>query len=515
ASSRFVDIIPEINLPGHSLAALASYPNLSCSGGSYNIPTGNLGIIADPFCAGNDSTFLFFEGIVDEVIDLFPADFISLNGRTFIMDKWRNCDKCQARIKHEGLKNELELRKYFVNRVEKYILSKGKNIIAAGSFLINDVSRGAMILSSRKRELKEALEKGYIAIYFSSEENCFSCKQTELKTEPKAFDKLVTLEDIYSSTIFADTLSTSIFNKIIGAQSIMRSDYLQDGDMVEYMLLPRLCAYAEKLWTFSEKKNFNNFVDRLISHYEWLDRQDINFYIPAPAGLKDVMLLDTGIMVNIEPPLKGLEVHYTLDGSEPTINSPKFESPIIINEPKVLKAKSFTPHKKSSRTNIARFTKNPPKEAHNNLVNLYPGIKYTYLTGKIRTLENIDLLVPINSGYINEIKIPGNVREDYFGIIYEGYIFVKDGGIYSFHLSSDDGTRLYIDEDVIIDNDGIHHQGWVSGQVSLKAGYHSFRLEYFDFNMGQHLDIEIEGPGISRSKIPPTMFFYSKKQKLF
>jgi hexosaminidase len=277
ALERHITIIPEIEMPGHSVAAIASYPHLGCSGGPYDVAT-IWGVLKDVYCAGNDSVFTFLEDVLDEVIALFPGKYIHIGGDECPKEKWKECPDCQARIKAEGLKDEFELQSYFIRRMEEYLLSKSRYIIGWDEILEGGLAPRATVMSWRgEKGGIQAAKQGHDVIMTPNTYVYLNDYQADPKNEPLAAGGFISLEKIYNYDPIPGSLSDEERNNILGAQANLWTEYISTTDYAEYMTFPRATALAEVLWSPVEKKDFADFTERLKSFTYHLDRLDVNY----------------------------------------------------------------------------------------------------------------------------------------------------------------------------------------------------------------------------------------------
>jgi hexosaminidase len=264
ANDRFITIIPEIEMPGHSLAALAAYPNFSCTGGPFEVMT-RWGVSHDIYCAGNDSVFLFLQDVLDEVLALFPSKYIHIGGDEAPKTRWEKCPKCQARIKAEGLKDEHELQSYFITRIEKYLNSKGRQIIGWDEILEGGLAPNAAVMSWRGEEGGiEAANQNHYVVMTPGKPCYFDHYQSEDKDkEPLAIGGYNSLQAVYEYSPITAELPKEKQKYILGSQANVWTEYIQTSQQVEYMTYPRLCALSEVVWTGNNKPDYNNFIKRL------------------------------------------------------------------------------------------------------------------------------------------------------------------------------------------------------------------------------------------------------------
>ena len=275
AADRFIEIVPEIEMPGHAMAALASYPWLGCLGEGYEVPS-LWGVKEDVYCAGKDSTFVFLEDVLTEVTDLFPYELVHIGGDECPKARWKECPRCQRRMRDEGLGSEEELQSYFVRRIERFLASRNRRMVGWDEIRQGGLSETAIVLS-RKREqgLRSALENGNDVI-MTPYLNCyFDYYQGSRETEPLAFGGFLPLRTAYDLDPF-EGLNAEQSRRILGVQCNLWTEFVATLDHAEYMLLPRLAAFAERAWTGGEG-NYPDFLRRLESFSRLYDAQGYEY----------------------------------------------------------------------------------------------------------------------------------------------------------------------------------------------------------------------------------------------
>ena len=272
ARQRHITVIPEIDMPGHMLAALAAYPELGCTGGPYEVGH-RWGVYKDVLCLGKESTYKFVQDVIDEVVDIFPAKYFHIGGDESPTVMWEKCPKCLQKAKDENTDIK-HLQQYFTNRVEKYLNSKGKSIIGWDEILEGKINQSATIMSWRGVEpgLKAA-KQGHDVIMTPSSHVYFDHYQAkDTKHEPDAIGGCSPVEKVYSYEPLPDTLSAEAKNRIKGVQANLWTEYIPFTTQAEYMVLPRMAALAEVQWTPVAKKNFDDFSKRALRLSDLYDR---------------------------------------------------------------------------------------------------------------------------------------------------------------------------------------------------------------------------------------------------
>ena len=277
AAKRYITVVPEIEMPGHALAALASYPYLGCTGGPYEVAT-RWGVKKDVMCAGKDSTFAFLQDVIDEVLTLFPSEYIHIGGDECPKDSWKKCPLCQKRIAELGLKDENELQSYFIQRMEKYINSKGRKIIGWDEILEGGLAPNAAVMSWRGIDGGIAAAKQHHFVVMSPGTHCYlDHYQADPKTQPFAIGGFTSLEKIYSYEPVPDSLTIQQGAFIMGAQGNVWTEYMATEDYVEYMVYPRAAALAEVTWSQIASRDYKDFKKRMKVQIKRYDALGINY----------------------------------------------------------------------------------------------------------------------------------------------------------------------------------------------------------------------------------------------
>lgn len=276
AAQRQITIIPEIEMPGHAMAALAAYPEYSCTGSVKEVAKA-WGVFEDVFCV-KDSTFTFLEDILTEVIDLFPSKYIHIGGDECPKERWKVCPNCLETRYANNLRDEHELQSYFIQRIEKFLNSKGRQIIGWDEILEGGLAPNATVMSWRGNEGgKAAARASHKAIMTPGSHCYFDHYQGERAAEPLAFGGYTPLEKVYAFRPLPDSLSQEESKFIIGAQANLWTEYMYDEKQVEYMLFPRLCALSEVLWTDTMLHDENKFYIKVLKHQKLLDCFHVNY----------------------------------------------------------------------------------------------------------------------------------------------------------------------------------------------------------------------------------------------
>lgn len=351
AKERHITVVPEIEMPGHSQAALAAYPELSCTGGPFEVAQ-KWGVLEDVYCP-KEETFEFLENVLTEVMQLFPSEYIHIGGDESPKTRWKNCPHCQALIKREGLKDEHELQSYFIKRIEKFINSRGRKIIGWDEILEGGLAPNAAVMSWRGTEGGIAAAKQHHYVVMTPGSHCyFDHYQGEPKNEPVAIGGYTTVEKVYSYQPTPEVLSKVEAKYILGAQANLWTEYIETPSHAEYMIMPRMAALAEVVWGTSNANNYKDFQNRLVKHFALLDKMGINyskvlFEITAKVSPS---VKNNGVAFSLKSAYNNSGIHYTIDGNEPSIHSKTYSNPIDITKNSVVKAAYFENNKQKSAT---------------------------------------------------------------------------------------------------------------------------------------------------------------------
>ncbi|RXJ50741.1 glycoside hydrolase family 20 protein [Gelidibacter gilvus] len=346
AQNRHVTIIPEIEMPGHAQAAISAYPELGCTGEQIKVAE-TWGVFDHIFCS-KDETFEFLENVLDEVLELFPSKYFHIGGDEAPKTHWEKCPNCQQRIKEEGLKDEHELQNYFITRIEKYLNSKGRQIIGWDEILEGGLAPNATVMSWRGTQGAIEAAKQHHNVIMTPTSHCyFDYKQSDNEDEPLANSGgFLPLEKVYSFNPIPEELTEEESKYVLGGQGNIWTEYIPNEKQLEYMAFPRILAMSEVLWSPTDKKNYPDFVARVDNFHQRLDALDINY-------ANHLYEVDGGAATDgyeLKSILKNKTIRYTTDGTKPSGTSEVYSGVIPINKDLVIKAAIFNADKKQGAT---------------------------------------------------------------------------------------------------------------------------------------------------------------------
>lgn len=370
AQTRHITVIPEIEMPGHAQAAISAYPELGCTGDQIKVAE-TWGVFDDIFCS-KDETFTFLENVLDEVLELFPSEYIHIGGDEAPKGHWEKCPNCQQRIKDEGLKDEHELQNYFITRIEKYLNLKGRQIIGWDEILEGGLAPNATVMSWRGMEgAIEAAKQHHKVILTPTSHSYFDYYQSDSGNEPLAIGGYVPLQKVYHFNPIPDELTEEESKYVLGAQANLWTEYITNEKQVEYMVFPRIVAMSEVVWSPNKSKDYPDFVARLENFHKRLDALDINY----ANHLHEIDGKKTANGYELSTFTKNKIIRYTTDGTEPDMTSEIYATAIPITKNFTLKAAVFNSEKQlgSVFTQPILFHKALGKEIS---LNVEPSKKY-------------------------------------------------------------------------------------------------------------------------------------------
>ncbi|MFB6454026.1 family 20 glycosylhydrolase [Chitinophaga sp. Hz27] len=339
AAARHINVIPEIEMPGHALAALNAYPELGCTKGPYKTAE-FWGVFDDVFCAGNDSTYTFLQDVFDEVMALFPSTYIHLGGDECPKVRWEKCPACQQRMKDEHLKDEHALQSYFVKRISNYIQSKGRKVIGWDEILEGGLAPGATVMSWRGVDGAVAAAKQQHHVIMTPEDELyFDHYQSLYPQEPVAAGGYTPLEEVYHYDPLHAAGDTALLPYISGIQGQMWSEYLPTTAKAQYMIYPRMLAMAERAWSPQTVRDYNGFLTRLRGQQSLLAANDIH---PSDVYNEINYKLDSvskgALHISLHADAAQAQIRYTMDGTAPTAASKLYDGPFTVTQTTTVRA---------------------------------------------------------------------------------------------------------------------------------------------------------------------------------
>ena len=472
AAQRGIDVIPEIDMPGHFLAAISQYPELACDG---LIGWGE--IFSSPICPGKDATLEFCRNVFKEVFELFPYEYVHMGGDEVEKANWKKCPLCQKRIRTEKLGSVEELQAWFVRDMEKFFLANGKKLIGWDEVVADGLSSDAAITwwrSWAKDALPTATAQKQKVIACPNEYFYFDYVQDQ-----NSVKKILAYDPCAD-----ERLSPEQKKYIWGVQANLWAEWIPTMKRIEYLIVPRMIALSEIAWAEpAAKPSLEEFYRQLVPQFKRMDVMRVNYRVPDLQGFYKVNAFIDETTVDLTCPLPGTEIHYTTDGSMPTRESALYDGALDVEETTEFAFRTFRPDGSPSDVVRTKYVKAPYAEAVTAPAALQPGLKAVWHDFRGNLCADIDA-APVKGEYVVEsVSIPEEVKGN-IGLVMTGYLEVPVDGIYTFALLSDDGSTLTLDGELLGDNDGAHSPVEIIVQKALKAGLHPIEVRYFDCNGG-------------------------------
>ena len=499
AAERFITVIPEIEVPGHGLAAIAAYPELSCREEKHK-PRIIWGVEDIIFCAGKESTFEFLENVFQEVAALFPSEYIHIGGDECPKTEWEKCPLCQKRIREEGLAAndghtaEERLQSYFVQRIEKMLAKYGKKIIGWDEILEGGLAPTATVMSWRgEKGGIAAATMGHDVIMTPNPNGMYIDQyQGDYKIEPVAIGGYTLPEKIYNYNPVPDTLTKEGKAHFVkGVQGNSWSEYMYTNDIREYRIYPRILAISEIAWTQPENKDYDDFERRMNNAYVRLDGHGINYHIPQPeqpyGSCNFIAFTDKATLEFTSS--RPIKMVYTTNGSEPTPASMEYKTPVVFNTSGTFKIRSALPSGKMSPVRTITVEKQAfsqpktvasPKEGLIMQVTDGIYIEASYLSAvsnwkkiEIKNLREI-------TNYVQSSESMRGVKQ--YAAIASGYVDIPEDGVYYF---SSELEEVWIDGKMLINNNRqVKRFSRSDKSVALSKGLHELKAVFLGHIIG-------------------------------
>lgn len=489
AAARHIDIIPEIDMPGHMMAAINAYNYLSCDGKS-----GFGELFSTPVCPCLPSTFQFAKDVLREIMDIFPSRYIHIGGDEVDRSHWAKSEECKALMQKEGLKSTAELQAWFIRRMEDFFHENGKELIGWDEILDGGISRTALIMYWRTwvpNAPVEAARNGNKVIMTPGSPLYFN-QQPDKNSLPA----------VHNYNPIPVGLSKTEAANIIGAQANLWTEQVPSEKRADYLLMPRMTALAERLWTNNGDYTF--YLRRLDRQYARLDQLKVNYRLPDLPLLESYAFTDKAILA-IEKPMDDLIIRYTVDGTLPGTRSTVLADSLVITTSQSIRLAAFK--QDGTRGDIYGLQYKKQDLAEPSVArDLSDGLICNWYKKYFNSTTLIPVADPDGSAIVSYITVPAEAEAASFALQYRGYIEVPGDGIYSFYLTSDDGSVLKIAGRPVVDNDGMHSAREGNGQVALKKGLHAIALDFVEGGGGYALKLQYSKNGNEPKDIPAEWF---------
>lgn len=501
AAEHFITIIPELEIPGHELAAISAYPELSCKGDSVT-PRNIWGVEDIVMCPGKESVFTFLENVIDEMVALFPGTYFHIGGDECPKESWKSCSLCQKRILEEGIKpdkkhtSEQLLHTYVVKRIGKYLARYNKKIIGWDEILEGKPDSTATIMSWRgdAAGISAALS-GHDVIMSPGPNGLYlDYYQGDSKVEPVAIGGCSTLEKVYNYNPVPDTLVLiGKEHHIIGVQANNWSEYFYNNNILEYHMYPRSLALAEIAWSDIERKNYMDFERRIENACVRLDGHDINYHIPLPeqpGGSCDHIAFTDSVSLEFTTS-RPISLVYTLDGTEPGISSEIYTSPLSFYQNGILKIASLLPSGKLSKVRTILIEKQallPAVGVEGSFHGLNMEVTYGMFLNMqefMKTGKSVDVSTDIRetgelTSFVPSTNSMRGVRQ--YAAVATGFIDIPENGVYFF---SSDLEEVWVGGKLLVNNGGeVKRHSRNDRSIALEKGMHELKLVFLGHIIG-------------------------------
>lgn len=471
AKVRGIDILPEIDMPGHSLAAIANYDGLSCFQ-----QTGWGKLFTTPLCPGKDKMIQFCKDVWAEAFNLFPFEYVHIGGDEVDKKNWKACPDCQRRMQEHHLKSEAQLQSWFNHEMEAFFNAHGRTMIGWDEIIEGGLSATSTVMWWRTwapNTMKQTTSHGNKFICTPNSPFYLDCDEDSK-----------TMGNIYRFNPQPDYLTEKEKALVLGVQGNLWTEWVPTRNRMMYMAFPRMLAVAELGWSKPERMEYNQFNERLISHYSRLTALGVTYRMPDLTGFYNTNVF-TGcqgtVTVNCQDP--HAIIRYTTDGTIPNERSTRYTGPFTITNSTDFIFRKFTADGRKGAYVKASYLQEAEAPA------METGELNEGLNAEWHEYDGIDCAgieaAPVNGCYtVKDVMIPDSVKGN-IGLIITGYIEVPADGIYTFALLSDDGSTLSVDHKMVVDNDKEHSPREIIGQHAMKAGRHPIEVKFFDHNGGQ------------------------------
>ncbi|MBC9929393.1 family 20 glycosylhydrolase [Chitinophaga qingshengii] len=483
AAQRYINIIPEIEMPGHSGAALTAYPALKCP-----LPAGVKDSTAyQVVYRPTEETFHFLEDILSEVAELFPGKYIHVGGDEVNHTPWMQDSVSQRLIRTQQLKDEHGLQSYFIQRIGQFLRTKGKQLIGWDEIVAGGLPPGAVVMSWRNEEGGIAAALQQHPVIMSSEPNgmYFDVYQSSADTEPVNRWGYAPLSLTYSYDPVPAVLPEAARRCIWGVQANIWTEWIATPAKLQYMILPRMLALAEVAWSPVAQKNFDRFYHQTVPlHLARLEQEGLNYKVPPAMGVSDTTMIGHDFTFDLAATIPGAKIYYTLNGRIPDDTDLEYTGPLHFlvpeNEKRMLRTLVITPAgRRSVATRTVMYNRLPAPPV--TVKDIRPGIRYTLRNGFFSDMGALECGTVKERGVSEDVDAATFRKYGTpFGLTYDGWLRIDSTGIYNFSLASVASSKLSIDNEIVADNTIPHVRFERTGAMPLMKGFHRITLQYID-----------------------------------
>lgn len=492
AAERHIEIIPEIDMPGHMMAAIVLHPGLSCSGG---LPSDWRHGFSTPVCPIKANTLEFAKDVFTEIARLFPSKYIHIGGDEVDMTSWQNSPLCRQFMQEHHFTSLNQLQSWFNDYIEAFFKSKGKILVGWDEIVAGGIDANAVVMYWRtwaKQAPLQATRNGNKLIMTAD--------------GPLYFDAWPDRNSLsavyhYNPVDPAYGMNAAEQQNVIGVQGNLWTERVPTGARADYLVMPRMTALAELGWTHQNLYEF--YLQRLDYQYDRLDRLHIRYRLPDLTELSEHRVFIDTASFYITPPTSKFTIHYT-DNGNPSINSPILDHPLHIDHSREIRVAAFTADGRRGDVQTISFDRQDYAPAVTGSNDLDLGLEVDLFHGEFQ--HTTDMPGKADSSYVSADAMLPALHPDAYGLRFRGFIDVPATGIYSFFLTSDDGSTLKIAGRPVVDNDGAHSSQERSGQVALSKGLQPIVLDYMDLGGGGALELRYSLDNGKPQPVPASWF---------
>lgn len=493
AKERHIEVIPEVEMPGHSRAILAAHPELSCTGNPGPTPR-TWGIFEDVMCAGNPGTYALIHDVLAEVAAMFPSKYILVGGDEVPTKRWEACPKDQAMMKASHIEPK-ELENVFMARIFDELQKLGKQPFVWDEALPptpGPFPPSIIAWQSPKRGI-EAATRGFDTVFAPYEWTYFNFTQSPVRgIEPGHQSHVLTWQHVHAFTPTATNPA-----RVRGGEGALWTEYVTTPTDVEQLVMPRMAALSEALW--SGPKDDSDFATRFTAQRPELDAMKVQYFINPPEGLRPrTVLIDETTATITKPPLflDGV-IRYTRDGTPPTADSPRYRDPLQITNTTTITTALFLPNGRSSAPMKAQFVKQVPHPPAQTQGDTHASCKY--YEGPFHLLADIEKATPVATVSPANVTLPdiekalaGKMKAEHFALACDSWLSFGSTTLVRVKIKADDGLRISIDDVPVVEIDEEKGPRSADGDIALAAGFHKVRTLFFQGTEGKQMDVDYQ-----------------------
>lgn len=502
AAKQFITVIPVFDLSGDFSSVSKHIEDINC--------TDETGVEYHNLCPASDNTYRFIEDLVAQLNQLFHSEYINFGFTYNNSEVWNKCENCSKAIASKGLTDTEGLFRYYVRRCESILLKYNKKLMGFDALSQTRLDKSVVVLAKdSKKTVIDIIRKNQKVIAAYNSHFALEKYQGLKEVEPEAVDGYIPNEKLYRFSIKPSGLPIEKVQNLIGISASLSTEKISTQDELEYMLLPRLSAFAEIGWLGNQRKSWDEFKIRIIKQYRRYQNAKYNFHIPPPifiSGNHNFVDTTTIRMVN---PLGFGKIYYRDNGDEPSKAANTYIGPIEIDETTTINAKVYNYTGRGSNNAISRYFKLDDAESE-----FLHGLRYKYYDKNFsQAIDKIENTEPINEGIMYDFNINKiDLAPKNYTIVFEGFISIDEKAVYRFYTTSNDRSVLSINEQTVVDNKGATPYNESSGEIELTKGLHPMRFIYCEKNNGQSIGLYYSSKKMNRKPLPFSGLFYKKEQ---